>query len=56
MFSASLDVSDYSVSLDTQEVRVISRLPYDDILAMIQKTGKEVYLDDFELNPLNSNL
>ncbi|KAG5342777.1 hypothetical protein C0989_008727 [Termitomyces sp. Mn162] len=37
----SLDVSDYSVLLDTQEVLVTSRLPYDDILAKIQKTGKE---------------
>ncbi|KNZ71783.1 Metal homeostasis factor ATX1 [Termitomyces sp. J132] len=36
------DVSDYSVLLDTQEVLVTSRLPYDDILAKIQKTGKEV--------------
>ncbi|KAG6900866.1 hypothetical protein C0993_009984 [Termitomyces sp. T159_Od127] len=40
------DVSDYSVSLDTQEVRVTSHLPYDEILAKIQKTGKEVCLND----------
>ncbi|KAG6874179.1 hypothetical protein C0995_003725 [Termitomyces sp. Mi166 len=36
------DVSDYSISFDAQEVSVTSHLPYDDILAKIQKTGKEV--------------
>ncbi|KAL1744871.1 hypothetical protein HDZ31DRAFT_63676 [Schizophyllum fasciatum] len=35
-------VNDYSVSLDTQEVIVKGTLPYDEVLAKIQKTGKEV--------------
>ncbi|KAG6879979.1 hypothetical protein C0992_008572 [Termitomyces sp. T32_za158] len=49
------DVSDYSVSLETQEVRVTSRLPYDDILAKIQKTGKEVCANDLAFSPLRPN-
>ncbi|KAJ3761484.1 hypothetical protein F5880DRAFT_1466768, partial [Lentinula raphanica] len=35
-------VVDFSVDLETQEVIVESTLPYDDILAKIKKTGKEV--------------
>ncbi|KAJ6596928.1 hypothetical protein DFH09DRAFT_1133124 [Mycena vulgaris] len=35
-------VSEFSVSLDTQEVLVKGTLPYDDVLARIKKTGKEV--------------
>ncbi|KAF5380930.1 hypothetical protein D9615_003982 [Tricholomella constricta] len=35
-------VSEFTVNLDTQEVLVKSSLPYDDILARIKKTGKEV--------------
>ena len=35
-------VNDYSVSLDTQEVIVKGTLPYEDVYAKIQKTGKEV--------------
>ncbi|TFY79406.1 hypothetical protein EWM64_g4605 [Hericium alpestre] len=35
-------VSSYSVNLDTQEVLVTGTIPYDDLLAKIQKTGKEV--------------
>ncbi|CEL51568.1 Metal homeostasis factor ATX1 OS=Saccharomyces cerevisiae (strain ATCC 204508 / S288c) GN=ATX1 PE=1 SV=1 [Rhizoctonia solani AG-1 IB] len=36
------DVSSYEVSLDKQEVIVTGKLPYDDVLAKIKKTGKEV--------------
>jgi len=36
------DVTDFTVDLKTQEVIVKSTLPYDDILAKIKKTGKEV--------------
>jgi len=35
-------VSEFTVDLDKQEVLVKSTLPYDDILARIKKTGKEV--------------
>ncbi|KAL1730552.1 copper chaperone taha [Schizophyllum commune] len=35
-------VNDYSVSLDTQEVIVKGTLPYEDVYAKIQKTGKEI--------------
>ncbi|KAG8983221.1 Cytosolic copper metallochaperone [Tulasnella sp. JGI-2019a] len=35
-------VSSYEVNLDTQEVLVKGTLPYDDVLARIKKTGKEV--------------
>ena len=35
-------VNDYSVSLDTQEVIVKGTIPYEDVYAKIQKTGKEV--------------
>ncbi|KAG6866944.1 hypothetical protein C0991_003860 [Blastosporella zonata] len=35
-------VSDFTVNLDKQEVVVKSILPYDDVLARIKKTGKEV--------------
>ena len=35
-------VNDYSVNLDTQEVVVKGSMPYDDVLARIKKTGKEV--------------
>jgi hypothetical protein len=35
-------VSSYDVSLDKQEVLVKGTIPYDDVLAVIQKTGKEV--------------
>ncbi|RDB21079.1 Metal homeostasis factor ATX1 [Hypsizygus marmoreus] len=35
-------VSDFTVDLATQEVVVKATLPYDDILARIKKTGKEV--------------
>ncbi|KAF9482788.1 hypothetical protein BDN70DRAFT_391918 [Pholiota conissans] len=39
---AKADVTSYNVNLDTQEVLVTATLPYDDILARIKKTGKEV--------------
>jgi copper chaperone len=38
----SQPVSSYDVSLEKQEVLVIGTVPYDDVLAVIQKTGKEV--------------
>ncbi|KAJ7046815.1 copper chaperone taha [Mycena alexandri] len=35
-------VSDFSVNLETQEVLVTGTMPYEDVLAKIKKTGKEV--------------
>lgn len=35
-------VTDFSVDLAKQEVLVTGTLPYDDVLARIKKTGKEV--------------
>lgn len=35
-------VTEYNVDLATQEVLVKATLPYDDVLARIKKTGKEV--------------
>ncbi|GAA5988446.1 hypothetical protein JCM11641_005345 [Rhodosporidiobolus odoratus] len=35
-------VSSYSISLPDQTVLVTTSVPYDDILAKIKKTGKEV--------------
>ncbi|KAF8910961.1 hypothetical protein CPB84DRAFT_1842231 [Gymnopilus junonius] len=35
-------VTEYTVDLPTQEVVVKGTLPYDDVLARIKKTGKEV--------------
>ncbi|TRM63679.1 hypothetical protein BD626DRAFT_495054 [Schizophyllum amplum] len=35
-------VDDFTVTLDTQEVIVKGTMPYDDVLAKIKKTGKEV--------------
>ncbi|KAF8956555.1 copper ion chaperone, partial [Flammula alnicola] len=35
-------VTSYDVNLETQEVLVKGTLPYDDVLARIKKTGKEV--------------
>ncbi|GAA5824712.1 hypothetical protein JCM3770_003077 [Rhodotorula araucariae] len=35
-------VNSYDISLETQEVLVRTTVPYDDILAKIKKTGKEV--------------
>jgi copper chaperone len=35
-------VSSFDVNLDTQEVLVKGTIPYNDVLAKIQKTGKEV--------------
>ncbi|KAF8654067.1 hypothetical protein AX16_003600 [Volvariella volvacea WC 439] len=35
-------VTEYDVSLEKQEVIVKGTLPYEDVLARIQKTGKEV--------------
>jgi len=37
-------VSSYNVSLEKQEVFVTGTIPYDDVLAIISKTGKEVSL------------
>ena len=36
------DVSEFSVSLATQEVLVTGSLPYDEVYEKIKKTGKEV--------------
>ncbi|KAH9003391.1 copper chaperone taha [Lactarius hatsudake] len=35
-------VSKFDVKLDTQEVIVTGTMPYDDVLGIISKTGKEV--------------
>ncbi|KAF8474515.1 hypothetical protein DFH94DRAFT_762895 [Russula ochroleuca] len=35
-------ISSYDVNLDKQEVVVNGSIPYDDVLAVIKKTGKEV--------------
>lgn len=35
-------VESYEVSLEKQEVFVTGTIPYDDLLAKIKKTGKEV--------------
>jgi hypothetical protein len=35
-------VTQFSVDLETQEVLVTGTMPYDDVLAKIKKTGKEV--------------
>ena len=35
-------VSSYDVSLEKQEVLVTGTIPYDDVFAVIKKTGKEV--------------
>ncbi|GAA5820240.1 hypothetical protein JCM11251_005539 [Rhodosporidiobolus azoricus] len=35
-------VSSHTISLDTQTVLVHASIPYDDVLARIKKTGKEV--------------
>ena len=37
-----LGISEFSVSLEKQEVLVTGTIGYDDLLAKIQKTGKEV--------------
>lgn len=41
-WAQSAGVSDFSVSLETQEVLVTGTIPYDDLLAKLKKTGKEV--------------
>jgi copper chaperone len=38
-------VSSYDVNLDKQEVLVTGTIPYDDVLAVITKTGKEVSIN-----------
>lgn len=38
-------VSSYDVSLEKQEVLVKGTIPYDDVLAVISKTGKEVSIN-----------
>lgn len=35
-------VEKYDISLETQLVNVTGTIPYDDLLAKIKKTGKEV--------------
>ena len=43
-----LGIFEYSVSLEKQEVLVTGTIGYDDLLAKIQKTGKEVRLPLFQ--------
>ena len=43
-----LGISECSVSLEKQEVLVTGTIGYDDLLAKIQKTGKEVRLLCFQ--------
>ncbi len=38
-------VSSYDVSLEKQAVLVTGTIPYDDVLAVIKKTGKEVSIN-----------
>jgi copper chaperone len=38
-------VSEFTVDLQTQEVVVKGTTPYDEVLATIKKTGKEVSMD-----------
>lgn len=40
--SIDVGIDDYDVSLEKQEVLVTGTIPYDDLLARIKKTGKEV--------------
>jgi copper chaperone len=42
MFLFAGGVSDFTVTLATQEVLVTGTLPYDDVYERIKKTGKEV--------------
>lgn len=37
-----IGIESYDVSLDTQTARVVTGLPYEDVLAKIAKTGKKV--------------
>ncbi|CAE6535855.1 unnamed protein product [Rhizoctonia solani] len=46
------EVSSYDVSLDKQEVLVTGKATYDDVLAKIKKTGKEVKSGE-TLPPIN---
>ena len=39
-------VSSFDVNLETQEVVVKGNAPYDDVLAAIKKTGKEVSIPE----------
>lgn len=38
----SIGVTSHEISLEKQEVLVKATIPYDDVLAKIKKTGKEV--------------
>jgi copper chaperone len=44
----SQPVSSYDVSLEKQEVLVTGTIPYDDVFAVISKTGKEVSIDSVD--------
>jgi copper chaperone len=46
-------VSSYDVSLEKQEVLVKGTIPYDDVLAVIKKTGKEVSINAPLKSPLD---
>ncbi|KAJ7855197.1 hypothetical protein B0H14DRAFT_2508089 [Mycena olivaceomarginata] len=39
--------SDFTVNFETEEVLVVATIPYEDVLAMIKKTGKEVRHNPF---------
>jgi copper chaperone len=41
----SRPVSSYDVNLEKQEVLVTGSIPYDDVLSVISKTGKEVSIN-----------
>jgi copper chaperone len=41
----SQPVASYDVNLEKQEVLVSGTIPYDDVLAVISKTGKEVSIN-----------
>jgi copper chaperone len=47
MTMSRVGVSEFSVDLDTQEVLVTGTMPYEDVLARIKKTGKEVSYSTF---------
>lgn len=42
VFDSGKGVDTFTVDLDTQEVVVKGTMPYEDVLARIKKTGKEV--------------
>lgn len=47
-------VTSYDVNLEKQEVLVIGTIPYDDVLAAIKKTGKEVSINAVDASEKSS--